>query len=440
MNRRVLVLMLVIRLSQWQSARAYEDEPINYSKAVPQNRLTRLQTQLDAGTAKLEFDQSLGYLRSVLQLLEIPVSSQVLTFSQTSLQRPKISPKTPRAIYFTDDAYVGYVQEGLLEIAMGDPKLGTVFYTLDQQASDKPKFVRQTNRCLTCHGALKTRNVPGVQVRSVFVDQEGQPIVSLGSFRVDHTTPLSQRWGGWYVTGNHGNQKHFGNLVVENAKRREEIDVSIGQNVTDLSQRFDVSRYLTPHSDLVALMVLEHQVDAQNLLTRASFEARAVRYAVEQAEKIGQAELTTAIRKGQARLKAAADSLVQYFLFCGEAPLTDPLCGTSSFAQEFSEQGPRDNRGRSLRELDLTRRLLKYPCSYLIYQPAFDQMPLEIRSRVLNQMWEVLSGEETAPQFKHLSAEDRQAIREILIDTKPEFAKLASHALALQPPTKADSR
>lgn len=429
MQTRPLLFAILIAGLLCAAVQGYEDEPINYSRAKPNNRLTQLQAKIDAGELKLDFDEPHGYLSAVLRALDVPTSSQLLIFSQTSQQRPKISPQKPRAIYFTDDAYVGYVRDGIIELAIGDSQLGTVFYTLDQQPAERPHFTRETNRCLTCHGALKTRNVPGVQVRSIFVNPQGEPLVSLGSFRVDHTTPLAQRWGGWYVTGSHGEQKHFGNLVVTNAKRREEIDVSSGQNVNDLSSRFDVSHYLTPHSDLAALMVLEHQVDAQNLLARANFEARAALYMIEQAEKSEQPDLTSAIRKGQAKMKAASEQLVQYFLFCGEARLSQPLRGTTSFASEFTQRGPHDKRGRSLYELDLNQRLFKHPCSYLIYSPAFDELPIEMKTRVYGRIWEVLSGEDTSPAFKHLRLEDRQAIREILSDTKPEFVKLAEIAL-----------
>lgn len=430
MNCRAMMLLIVGSLSLCPLAGAYEDEPINYSRAIPQNHLTKLQERLSAGTAKLEFDDTHGYLRSLLKLLDVPASSQMLVFSQTSMQRPKISPKTPRAIYFNDQTYIGFVQDGVLEVAVADPMLGTVFYTLDQQPLEKPVFERQFNRCLTCHGALKTRNVPGVQVRSVFVDKLGEPIVSLGTFRVDHTTPLAQRWAGWYVTGTHGNQKHFGNLIAEKVKRREDLDISAGQNVTDLSKLFDVERYLTPHSDLVSLMVLEHQVDAQNLLTRASFEARTALHAIDLAQKSGKPDAAAMIDKSQARIKAAAEALVQYFLFCNEAVLSEPVHGTSEFSRNFATTGPRDKQGRSLRELDLTRRLFKYPCSYLIYQPAFDQMPAEVRSLVLHRLNDVLAGKDDSPHFRHLSPEDRKAILEILSDTKPEFATLASTGAA----------
>lgn len=387
---------------------AHDDEPILYSKSTPANRLSELQEKINAGEVALAYDEKHGYL---------PASSQVLSFSKTSIQRPKISPARPRAIYYTDDIYIGFVQEGLLEIAVSDTKLGTVFYTQDQEKVDRPKFLRGTNQCLTCHDSLKTRNVPGPQVRSVFVEEDGEPIIALGSFRVDHTTPIKNRWGGWYVTGKHGEQTHLGNLIGPKVKKAAEVDNSQGMNVTDLSPRVDVKPYLSPHSDLVSLMVLDHQADAQNFITKANFETRMALYANEQAKKSGE-EVDKTAAKTEKKIRAAADALTKYLLFSGEAPLTSSMSGTTPFRDEFSRSGIRDSKGRSLKDLDLERRLFKFPCSYMIYSPSFDSLPLEVSELVYQQLVDVLIGNDQSSSFSHLSADDRQAIREILLETK----------------------
>src|SRR5262249_46659298 len=153
----------------------------------------------------LEFADEFGYLPSVLKEFKIPVSSQMLVFSKTSLQRDRISPRTPRAIYFDDDVYVGFCRLGeVMEVSVADTKLGTVFYTLRQQPPAKPQFTRHTENCLSCH-ASRHQGIPAHMVRSVFPDRDGNPILSGGSYRVDQTTPIKNRWGGWYVTGTHGN-------------------------------------------------------------------------------------------------------------------------------------------------------------------------------------------------------------------------------------------
>jgi len=121
------------------------------------------------------------------------------------------------------------------------------------------------------------------------------------------------------------------------------------------------------------------------------------------------------------RIKSPAEKLVKYLLFCEEAPLTEQVKGNSTYAAEFSSRGPRDSRGRSLRDFDLTRRMFKYPCSYEIYSDAFDQLPPLAKQHVYQRLREVLSGEDQSSDFAHLSPEDRRAIYEILLETKSDL-------------------
>ena len=243
----------------------------------------------------------------------------------------------------------------------------------------------------------------------------------MGTHRVDHTSPIDKRWGGWYVTGTHGNQTHLGNLVVSNARQAEPVDNAAGQNVTELTTKFKTTAYLSPHSDLVALMVLEHQIEAKNLLTRANFQTREALHAEAGLNKdLGEVE-GHRWESTNTRIKNACEALVKYMLFCDEATLTAKMRGTTSFADEFSKRGPCDRQGRSLRDFDLERRLFKYPCSYLIYSRSFDELPSEAKHMVLQRLWEILSGTDHSREYSHLSDTDRTAILEILRDTKPGF-------------------
>lgn len=406
------------------SARAddLEREPIRYSSTAAQNVISRLEGRLGAGKARLAHEESFGYLRSLLRELNVPQSSQTLVFSKTSFQRNRISPRTPRALYFNDDVYVGYCHLGdVLEISAVDPRLGTVYYTLEQSQDRKPPFVRQGDNCLLCHGSTQTQGVPGHLVRSTLPDSNGFPLLAAGTYRIDHTSPLKNRWGGWYVTGTHGKQTHLGNLIVRGRQVPDPIDNAAGLNVTSLGERVSRSAYLTDHSDIVALMVLEHQAEGHNLLTRAAFQTR---QALHQ-----EAALNREIGKPAdyrwdstlVRIKAAGDPLVKYLLFADEAALTDRIRGTSGFAEEFVRRGPRDGKGRSLRDFDLERRLFKYPCSYLIYSASFDALPDSVKEYVLRRIWDVLNGRDPAREFAHLSAADRQAILEILLETRPNL-------------------
>lgn len=416
----VITLMVVVMTTSL-AADENERPPIEYSRSTPDNCVSKLQSRMEGGELRLEYSDQLGYLPSLLKALDVPVESQLLVFSKTSLQRHRISPRTPRAIYFNDDVYIGYCRSGdMLEVSAVDPQLGAVFYTLDQKKADAPHFLRQTENCLVCHSSSRTEGVPGHVVRSLFVDSSGQPILSAGSYSVDHSTPLEQRWGGWYVTGTHGSQTHLGNLIIRGQDVRQPVDNSQGQNVTQLADRLAVEKYLTPHSDLIALMVLEHQTLVHNHLTKANFAARqALQYETEMNRTLGEPEGKRMVSTTR-RIQSAGNDLVEVLLLVNEAKLTAPISGTSGYAEKFSRSGLRDRRGRSLQELDLQRRLFKYPCSYLIYSPAFDGLPREMQDYVWQRLWDVLSNPNEV-KFQHLSPEDRRAIVEILRETKPNL-------------------
>lgn len=418
-----LSLAVALATSDAVAADDFELAPILYSASTPDNPVSRLQARLDAGESTLTWDDSVGWLSSVLAALEVPTSSQTLVFSKTSLQQTRISPRNPRALYFNDDVYVGYVRAGeVVEVSVADPALGTVFYSLEQVPGERPRFERRTEDCLLCHGGSQTRGVPGHIVRSVYPSPSGQPIFSAGSHRVDDSTPLADRWGGWYVTGRHGKQRHLGNITYD-ARPATAADADpSGLNVTDLGERFGTKGYLTGQSDLVALSVFAHQAAAHNALTRASFDVRAALHReaalnrdLDQAPDYRWPSTNTV-------LDGAAKTLVECFLFCDEAPLAGPIEGTTTFAKEFAARGPTDAEGRSLRHFDLERRLFCHPCSFLVYSESFDALPAELRDRFWTRIGEVLTAADPGPRFHHLSADDRKAIRAILVATKPDAA------------------
>src|SRR6185503_19669501 len=166
----------------------YDSAPVNYSKSRPADAVAELEARIAAGRAKLDFQRAHGYLKALLRELEIPVSSQSLVFSKTSFQRQWINPRSPRAIYFNDDVYAGWVQGGeVLEIASQDPQLGSVFYTKAQEGTTPARFQRQTDNCLQCHDSTGlTLGVPGVTIRSLFAAADGQPRYNMGGFRTTY--------------------------------------------------------------------------------------------------------------------------------------------------------------------------------------------------------------------------------------------------------------
>lgn len=399
----------------------YELPPIEYSRAIPDNRVATLQTAIEQQEVDLRYERQFGYLRDLLRYLEIRDDSQTLVYSKTSMQRSRISPRTPRAIYFNDESYVGYCHGGdVIEIAVADPQLGAVFYTVDQSRGTGPTIKRQTQSCLQCHGGAQTDDIPGFLIRSVFVGPSGLPILSEGQYRVDHSTPFDHRWGGWYVSGLHGTQSHLGNLVVSDDEAQRPWKNEGGQNVTDLSDRFLVRNYLSPHSDIVALMVFEHQTHVHNLITKANFATRqALLYERDFNKALGEPE-SNRLESTTRRIESAGEKLLEALFMIDETPLTDRVSGTSSFATEFSKSGPFDPQGRSLREFDLSRRLFKYPCSYLVYSRDFEALPPEMMKYVRKRMREILDGQ-GGERFAHLENVDRESIEAILKHTKPEL-------------------
>jgi hypothetical protein len=400
-----------------------DDDSIRYTSGPVDDPVNALQQRVDKGEVKLAYNGSMGYLRSVLKALDVSTTSQILVFSKTSFQAPLIGPPTPRALYFKDNVAIGFVRTGdVLEFAALDSKQGVHFYTLNQEQAEHPKFERRGDTCLQCHQAGATLGIPGLMVRSVFPDRDGMPILSAGSgFITDHRSPLKERWGGWYVTGTTGDQVHMGNAVMPGATGDPTPPPTGSQNVTDLKPFLDPAAYLTPHSDIVALMTLEHQTQMENLIIRVGWETR---LAMVQNLAMNRAfhEPEDQIRESTAhRVDAGIKELLSYMFFNGETVLTSPIKGTSGFAEEFEKLGPKDSKGRSLRDFDLKTRMFRYPCSFLVYSKAFDSMPQLVKDRLYKRMWEVLTERDESPQFAHLSAADRRAILEILLDTKKDL-------------------
>jgi hypothetical protein len=368
------------------------DHPaIKYSTADTNTIVDELNRKLADGSAKLTFDESTGYLKSVLELLEIPVESQVMVYTQTSQQARRITMTNPRAIYFNDEASVGYIRGAeLLEIVAQDPQLGPIFYVIHQETGAAQRFGRE-QQCLRCHLSWDTLGVPGLSVLSTFPRKSDRDYAN--GFFVDHYRQIAERWGGWYVTGKKVPARHMGNLPLFMAKP---VDTPPPARVS-LEKQFDQTGYLTPYSDIVALMVLDHQAHFTNLLTRAAWEAR-----------LG----------NPMRIAESADALADYLLFVDEAPIVDgPIAGSSGFAEVFAAHGKKDAKGRSLRELDLKTRLQKYPLSYMIYTPQFGALPEAPKNLVMGRITDVLSGKITGAKYAHLTPPLRAAIREILAAT-----------------------
>ena len=315
-------------------------------------------------------------------------------------------------IYFNDDTYVGWVRgSSLMEISTDDPKLGAAFYTVDM-APWRPNIKRAYYDCLGCHATSLTQGIPGHTVRSVFPSYDGTVDSQRMSFITDHSSPFAERWGGWYVTGRHGDMQHMGNAFL----RGGSLDTHENGNRLSLSDEFDARDYLSPYSDIVALMVLEHQTQMHNTMTRADFSVRQLLY-----ERVQSPPSDASDKELQAQLHLIAREVVERLLFCDETPLTSEVKGSVAFTGQFVQRGPHDSQGRSLREFNMKTRMFMYPCSYLIYSPAFDALSEALRSHIVSQLRDVLEGRDDSPKYGHLTSAMRRDILEILCETKPEF-------------------
>jgi hypothetical protein len=384
-----------------------EHPAIEYATRPVSDSVAELNRKLQNGAVQLKFDGPSGYLKSVLNTLEVPVESQIAIFLKDSVQARRISVDNPRTIFFNDTVAVGWVRGGFIELAAQDPQQGVVFYSLGQDLLDRaralvspPQFVRRHD-CITCHFNYSTMGVPGMLARSV------------GQFAVDHRTPIEKRWGGWYVTGG-SSINHLGNL--DPATMFSAPSPGRPLNRPSFDGQFDWTGYLAPSSDIAALLVFDHQMHMMNLLTRIGWEARvaADRGPTDRpgSESAAAAPLS---------LQEAAKETVDYLLFIDEAPIVGDVGGSVPFANTFTARGPRDRNGRTLRQLDLHRRLMRYPCSYMIYAPQFDALPPQAKEAIYRRLWQILSGGERDARYQRLTIDDRRAIVEILRDTKDDL-------------------
>lgn len=381
----------------------------------------RLAQRLARGEVALSFDSARGWLPSLLDAFDVPVESQILVFSRTSLQTDLISPWTPRALYFGDEIYLGWVPDSpIIEIAAVDPDGAAVFYTLAQDPDRAPRFRRESTTCLMCHESRTvTGGLPGFIVRSVLTDRLGYPVIPLHDGSTTDRTAFERRFGGYYVTGSHGTPGHAGNVyapvrsheVVDSERYLEDFDLQRGGGALDLEGRFDQEPYLAPHSDVVALLVLTHQAHVHNLMAAA-------RDAGEEAHRLEAlgGDVPAAVAQ---RVEGAVERLLRAMLFVDEAPLPGPVAGTSGFAATFEGRGPFDERGRTLRAFDLESRLFRFRLSFLIYSDAFRSLPPRVRDRFFIRLAAVLRGRARGEEWRHLGDDERRVLVEILDATEP---------------------
>jgi hypothetical protein len=380
----------------------FPDAPHHYWTQQPSDAFTQWLSKAKTGPALFAASDEKTQLIFLLKALEIPESSQLLVYSATSFQSGLILPSNPRAIYFNEESYVGFVPSGRLEVSSVDPDLGPVFYLMRPSAEGRVDAVR-SERCMNCHAGRTSAGVPGFVAESVIATASSG--ASLDGFRREvtgHGIPLRERFGGWHVTGVHEHGEHLGNLLGAGAGGGyERVSNPPGS-------RFDWNHYPVKTSDLFAHLLLEHQIGFHNLVTLGLYRTRDA--------------LTAGAGRVRVEDRAALDEiawrLVRYLLFSEEAAIPkggvqpDPV-----YANAFLARRRASVSGGSLRDLDLGTRLFKYRCSYMIYTRGFLLLPPEMKRRVFQGLSIALREQGAPPEFDYLPAEEKRAIRTILRET-----------------------
>ncbi len=347
-----------------------------------------------------------AFLVSLLQRLKVPASSQTLVFSTTSLQLRFISPSNPRAIYFSDDLYLGYIPGGRIEVVSLDPELGAIFYIFDLPRDNTPLRFERSERCMNCHASDDTGYVPGLVIKSVVPGPTGGSLDAFRQTQSGHGIPFSDRFGGWHVTGRHHITNHWGNVIGRL------VDGEIVTTPNPPGTRFSFAAYPVATSDILAHLLHEHQVGFVNRVVEAGYRVRT-------AMRLSQGRLTST---QTAELEDQARIVVRYLLFVDEVPLPgggiepDP-----EFEREFLSDRRRAKDGRSLKDLQLRTRLFQHRCSYMIYSPVFTGLPGALKARIHERLGHALREGARDGDASHLPAAERTAIRRILQATLPDL-------------------
>lgn len=413
-----LALTLAVRLPG-QNHEPFEDPPINYSATLPVDAVTRLNAAAAKQTEEIRSWPARRRLRWLLEQLQIPVESQLLVFGKTSLQRALISPTNPRALYFSDEAYVGWVPGGAMEITVFDPVLGATFYVLDAQQPETEPLIARNHECLLCHAHHD--HTPSLRARSVFPDANGEPLSGSGSSNIEPGTPLEERWGGWYVTGRTAGLRHRGNVTGKATEDFTADNGLRGEVRPTLPPGPEGGRYPRATSDIVALLMHDHQVHVHNVLCTANQEARIALFRWPAMRELLQLPADSPPAGScLVVLNSQAEKILEALLCKGEAAYpAEGVQGDGAFERAYAASRRADGQGRSLRDLDLRTRLLKYRCSPLIYARTFEAMPKELRVVVLRRLSAGLLAANPPPEFAHLPVDERRAIHEILTATLP---------------------
>ncbi len=380
--------------------------PHSYRDRTPTDAFTRLTADLESGRIPLNSSSEKAFVTSLLNALGVPVSSQMLVFSTTSLQLRLITPANPRALYFSEEMYVGYVPGGRIEIEALDPELGGIFHIFDIPAPGEKIRVERSERCMNCHASAENQRVPGLLLKSVIPGPRGGSLTAFRLDQIGHGVPFAQRLGGWYVTGTHGIADHLGNTFGDLSPR------GLTKHPIEPGRLFEFAKYPAPTSDILPELLLEHQAGFINRVVEASYRARTIGFASGE-------NLTS---EQSSELDEQARILTRYVLFADEAPLTaGGVEGDANFKSDFLQNRRKSTAGFSLKDFDLRTRLFRHRCSYMIYTAPFQKLPAPLKQRIFTRLAIALDTAKPAPEFAYLPPAEKHSIAEILRETLPDL-------------------
>ena len=404
-----------------QQVEPFEEPPINYSATPTNDRATAISAKFQSRAMEIRSMPAKKRLQWLLAELGVPVESQIFVFSKTSLQRDLINPEAPRVLYFSDEAYIGWSPTGAFEVAVFDAKLGATFYVFEPHATKEEPLLARSGDCLLCHS--RHEHTPSLRTRSVFPDANGEPLSGSGSSNIAPSTPLAERWGGWYVTGTKAPFEHRGNLTGKKIDDFEGPAAQPTRNLLSLEGVVDTRRYLLKTSDVVPLLMHDHQVHVHNVLSTANQDARiALHRWPAMREILGLPKDAPPQGSCLVVFDSQAEKVLDALLCRDEAAWpAGGIQGDGVFAPAYAKTRKPDAKGRSLRDLDLQTRLFRYRCSPLIYSESFATLPKELHDIILLRLSSGLRAFPPSPSFGHLPDDERAAIHEILSATLPNL-------------------
>jgi hypothetical protein len=373
----------------------FKNQIHRYHQITPRDPFSKFMEKVEKGVVMLNYKSDHAYLNSLLKELGISPYSQLLVYSTTSLQLSRISPRNPRAIYFSDDIYVGYVPGGQIEIIGIDPQLGAIPYIFNlPQAQDTthPKIYR-SKRCMNCHASKEMGGAPGLLVGSVIPGPGGGTIDAFRRNIFGHDIPFAKRFGGWHITGENPFPQSWANQTGMMKSGQ------IHKILNPPGKYFTWDNYPVQGSSLIPHLLLEHQVGFTNLCIFATYKFRELNDSKEDF------------------IQEQTDQLLSYILFEKEATLPESIIDKKTrYVMDFEGKMYPDSGQNSLRQLNLVSRILDLRCSYMIFSNSFSGLPIPIKNVLSQKLFNLLSSQQDKlpSKFSYLKKDEREKIKKIL--------------------------